>query len=261
MIDEITKTLAKINAHKPVILNLTNHVTMDFVANCLLAIGASPIMSSCKTETQELVNICSAVYINIGTLNPNFLEQVDFALDANQDKNAKIILDPVGAGASKLRTQASKNIANSADIIRGNASEVLALNSLQEMLSKGVESYHNTDDAINAAKHLARAHHSTITISGATDYITDGNKEAFINFGSPIMQRVTGMGCSLTAVIAAFATVSDNDYNACIQACSFFALCGQMVALNNTSPGSFKTAFIDQLYQPNFELMQELYAS
>lgn len=260
MLKDIENTINLIRNKKPVILNLTNFVTMDFVANSLLAIGAAPIMTQSEKELEELIKISSAVYINIGTLDDLFLKKVYHTINSAQQYKKPIILDPVGAGATVFRTENAKKIAESASIIRGNASEIISfIDDVPE--SKGVESINETKDAKSFAIKLAKKYSCTVAISGATDFATDANRDCEISYGSNLMPFVTGMGCSLTSVIAAFRAVINDSFIATKMAIEYFTLCGSQAALNSISPASFKINLLDALYLSDFRSMKKLYNS
>lgn len=257
MIDKIEKALSNLREQKPLILNLTNFVTQDFVANSLLSLGAAPIMSQCEDELKELIQICSAVYINIGTLDNNFIKLAKKAIKLAGKYHKHIVFDPVGAGATRIRTQTAQYIMPFSTIIRGNASEIIALNDGANA-TKGVEATHKTEDAKEIAKLLAQKNKAIVIVSGPVDFITDGKQSAQVIFGSSLMQLVTGMGCAMTAVIAAFKAIVDDPFEAGLIGCSYFALCGEITSLNHHHPGAFRTALLDQLHMPNFELMNEM---
>ncbi|MBS0350725.1 MAG: hydroxyethylthiazole kinase [Proteobacteria bacterium] len=258
MLAKIAKVISDIKQQKPLILNLTNFVTMDFVANCLLALGAAPIMSVCKEEMAELISLCSVLYINIGTLDAAFIALINQAVKLAVHFNKPLLLDPVGAGATKIRTQIAKDIAPCSTIIRGNASEILALGA-QAHLTKGVESTHTTDDAKEIASVLAYKYKTTVMVSGAIDFITDQTNSSQVAYGSALMQKVTGMGCAMTAIIAAFKAVLADSFEACVAGAHYFDLCGEIASQNNPHPGSFRSAFIDQLHIADFALMKKIY--
>lgn len=259
MIDQIELHLSILRKTKPLIMNLTNYVTMDFIANCLLALGSSPIMSEDIREIEELVQVSSAININIGTLNPRFMESVKFTCEMANKHQKPIILDPVGAGASKIRIEAVQEILPFIDILRGNASEVMAVYDLHSK-SLGVETNHKVSDAIKAARELALSQKITVIVSGAKDFITDGSKERILNFGSNLMPLITGTGCCLTAVIAAFRAVIPNSFEAAKLATSYFGLSGQIAANSAKGPGSFRVELLDNIHQPNWQKMRELNA-
>lgn len=257
MLQEIEKAVTQLRLKKPLVLCLTNHVTMDFIANCLLSLGAAPIMTEDTAELEELVQICNAVNLNIGTLDTLFVERAHTAISLAQHYNKPIILDPVGAGATQIRTLSSRAFMSSANIVRGNASEILALfDNIHKTL--GVESTHQVSDAQQGAIEIAMHHQCTVVVSGEEDFITDGHKKGHLAFGSALMPMITGMGCSLTAVIAAFkAIISDSYETACI-ATAYFSLCGSLAAKKTDKPGSFRTAFIDELYAADFAAMRSI---
>lgn len=257
MIEKIKTAIEALRNKKPVILNLTNYVTMDFVANGLLALGSRPIMSVCSEEIEELIILSSAININIGTLEKNFIERCHLA--ANQAQHRKsIVLDPVGAGASRIRTQTAIALLPYATIVKGNGSEIIALNQ-QANQTLGVDSSHTTAEAQASAKSLAQQHRCTIMVSGATDYITDGQREKEVPYGSDLMPCVTGMGCLLTAIIAAFSTIIEDPFEACVIAAHYVALCGALSGQRTTHPESFRSHFIDALHEADFYQLQKIY--
>ena len=258
MINQIKNNLAILRQAKPVILCITNYVTMDFIANSLLSLGASPIISTSVDEIEELMRISQAVYINIGTLNQKFIELVKFTCIVAKKYKKAIILDPVGVGASIIRTEAVRDILPFIDIIRGNASEIIAIGS-QSYKTLGVDSNDKVVDALQTAKAIAGHHNITVMVSGADDFITDVTHQQILSFGSDLMPFVTGMGCSLVAVISAFRAINPISYEATLYAACYFSLVGQLTAISTKAPGSFKTLFIDNLYQPDWCQMRELY--
>lgn len=255
MMDKIEQALILLRQKKPLILNLTNFVTMDFVANCLLALGAAPIMGVCEEEIEELIKISSALYINIGTLDGAFTQLASSAIAFANRYQKPIVLDPVGAGATHLRTKVAKEMAPHATIIRGNSSEIIALGG-QSHTTHGVESIHQTSDAKDVARLLAERYQATIAVSGAIDFITDGVRSVEVAHGSALMQRVTGMGCALTAVMAAFKGVLEDPLEAAEVSAAYFGLCGELTALHHKHPGSFKAHFIDELHAADFLKMR-----
>lgn len=253
MIDSIQSTLTQLKKTKPLILCLTNYVTMDFMANSLLALGASPLMSESIEEIEELVTISQAIYINIGTLNELFMERALLAAHIANTLNKPVILDPVGAGASKLRTNAALQLLPLADIIRGNASEIIALSGAQGT-TKGVEASDPVSKAIHSAHVLAQKYHRVIVISGQEDFITNGKQEQSLTYGSDLMPLITGMGCTMTAVLSAFVACNPNHFQAAVQATAFFGLCGQVTHQHAKAPATFRQAFIDNLFHPDWDV-------
>ena len=261
MLKDIKTAIEKIRAAQPLVLNLTNMVTMDFMANALLALGAAPLMSVADEEIIDLLKISFAVNINIGTLDKAFIARAMMAAELAQGK-IPVVFDPVGAGASRLRTTTARNIAACADIVRGNGSEIMALGELGsggvDKKSMGVESTIAVMDAKATAMMVATQDKKIIIVSGKEDIITNGMEVFSCGFGTPLMKSVTGMGCVLTAVVAAFAAVEKDYLRAAVLATNFFALSGQVVARDEKNPASFKTKFIDGLHAPNWQAMEKI---
>lgn len=259
MLHRLNQAHTQIKTSQPLVLCLTNYVTMDFMANSLLALGAAPLMSEAIEEVEELVAISQALYINIGTLNSAFIQRALLAAQIAQSLKKPIILDPVGAGASMIRTTTAKQFIPFATVIRGNASEIMAL-SIDSKSTKGVETVHGVDKAVESAKQLAMEFNKTIVISGPTDFITDGSRQATLPFGSLIMPRITGMGCTMTAVLSAFAALNSDSFEAAIHASAYYGLCGQYTEKQTQKPGTFRQVFIDTLYTPDWDYFTAQYA-
>lgn len=256
MINELERAIDKLRKAKPLVICLTNYVTMDFMANSLLALGVAPIMSCDDSEFEELVKLSGSVNVNIGTLDNAFIERCQKAVELGKRYNKPVILDPVGAGASSVRTRTARSLMPFSDIIRGNASEIMALLD-DDAMTLGVEStkevYHAKDAAIKIAKNL----NCTVVVSGVEDFISDGLKEKSLPFGSPLMPLVIGMGCMLTAVIGAFRAVLPDPFEAAYLATAYVGLCGNVAHSKTDKPGAFHSAFIDELYAADFEAMRK----
>jgi hydroxyethylthiazole kinase len=257
MLHDLEKALLQLRQLKPLVLCLTNQVTMDFMANCLLSIGAAPIMSQDGRELEELIRMSHAVNINIGTLDRSFMERANTTAQLAQKYKKPIILDPVGAGATHVRTASSRALMDFADIVRGNASEIMAISN-NANTTLGVESAHQVNDATQSATQLALNHQCIIVVSGEHDVITNGQQEARLTYGSSLMPFITGMGCTLTAVIAAFRAVVPCSFTAARLATAYFTLCGSLAAQKTSAPGSFRTCFIDELYSADFTTMRSI---
>ena len=243
------ENLKKLREQKPLVHNITNFVVMNYTANVLLAIGASPVMAHAREEVEEMASIAGAVVLNIGTLTPDWVESMIKAGMKANHMNIPIILDPVGSGATTLRTESVKRLINklSINVIRGNASEVLSIVS-KESGTKGVDSVHSVDDASEAASAIARELGTTLAITGEVDLITDGQRVLRVRNGHPMMGRVTGTGCAATAVIGAFLAVDNDPVTATATALAYFGLAGEIGAEKARGPGSFITESLDALY-------------
>lgn len=249
MLEKINRLIKKVKQEKPLVLNITNNVTMDFIANGLLSLGASPVMSKAPEDIKDLLKIASAVVINLGTLDNAFIELCQSTcLQANQlDK--PIILDPVGAGASHYRTSAALTLIHDyqISILRANASEIAALGGATTM-TKGVDSLLESQHTIEHAKVLSKQFNMAVVISGKTDFIIDQEAIELCERGSELMPMVTGTGCLLSAVVAAFNAVEKNRFDAAFAATLFYGICGETAAKNIQGPATFKNQFIDHLH-------------
>jgi hydroxyethylthiazole kinase len=242
-------SLKMVREKNPLIHNITNFVVMNYTANVLLAIGASPVMAHAPEEVEEMVSFAGALVLNIGTLASDWVEaMISAGLKANR-LNIPIILDPVGSGATAFRTGSVKRIINelSISVIRGNASEILSI-ARKESATKGVDSTHGVDDASGAAIELAGELGSIIVITGEVDFITDGQRTLRVHNGHPMMGRVTGTGCAATAAIGAFLAVDSDPLTASATALAYFGLAGEIGAEKSRGPGSFMVESLDALF-------------
>ncbi|MFT4060109.1 MAG: hydroxyethylthiazole kinase [Legionella sp.] len=257
MIEQIKATLTKVRQNKPLILCLTNYVTMDLMANSLLALGAAPVMSESIDEIEEFVTISQAIYINIGTITNAFMERARLAIKIANAQNKPVILDPVGTGASRLRTSAAMELLPLVSVIRGNASEIISLSGARNV-SKGVEATDAVSSAMNSARALAQNYSKIIVITGPEDFVTDGTQQKNLVYGSSLMSLITGMGCTMTAVLSAFVACNPNYYLASVEATAYFGLCGQLTQEQAKVPGLFRQVFIDNLYFPDWNYFTRL---
>lgn len=243
------QNLKSLREQKPLIHNITNFVVMNYTANILLAIGASPVMAHAQEEVEEMVSFAGALVLNIGTLTPRWIDSMLKAGKKANDLNVPIILDPVGSGATKLRTESARRLMNelSIKVVRGNASEVLSLAN-KGSGTKGVDSVHSVDEAAGAALTLAGELGSTLAITGKVDLVTDGERTYRVFNGHELMGYVTGTGCAATAVIGAFLAVDKDPVTATATALAYFGLAGEKGAEKSNAPGSFMTASHDALY-------------
>ncbi len=249
MVEQAKSLLTKIKQENPLILNLTNSVTVDFVANGLLSLGASPVMSHAEEEMEDLISIARAVVINLGTLDERFIKLCALACKTANRLSIPLILDPVGVGASQYRTNTSLQFITdfNISIVRGNASEMMALAGSAGK-TKGVDSTADSTQAIASAHYLAKNYGVTVAISGQTDVIVDHQQTVQLERGSPMMPKVTGTGCLLSAVVGAFHAIEADRFTAAAAATWFYGICGETAAENAAGPGSFRTAFLDALY-------------
>ena len=247
--EKAARNLAAIRKKKPLIHNITNYVVMNYTANALLAMGASPVMAHASNEVEEIVSFAGALVLNIGTLADDWIASMIKAGKKASESGTPIILDPVGSGATSLRTSAAKRIIQETrvSVIRGNASEILSLRK-EDSKTKGVDSIHSVEAAEGPAKILAGELKSVLAVTGPTDLVTDGKQVIRVLNGHPLMGYITGTGCTATATIGAFLSVDENPVSATATALAFFGLAGEVAAKNTSAPGSFMIAILDALY-------------
>lgn len=257
-IESLIRDLNLIRNQSPLIHNITNYVVMNNTANALLAIGASPVMAHSVDEVAEMANISSSLVINIGTLDALWVEAMLTAGKTALNKSTPIVFDPVGAGATSYRSKVCKQLIEECkpSIIRGNASEIIALSDTQAQ-TKGVDSTNASDSALDSAKALACSTKAIVVISGETDYITDGTTVETVKNGNPMMEKVTGMGCTATAVVAAFAAVNKNLLEAATHGMSVMGICGEVAAAHSQGNGSLQVNFLDTLFNINEEMVRK----
>ncbi|KJD35947.1 hydroxyethylthiazole kinase [Tamlana sedimentorum] len=242
--------LNSIKNTSPLVHNITNYVVMNNTANALLAVGASPVMAHAIEEVEDIVSISSSLVINMGTLSEKWIDAMLLAAKKAKTLNKPFVFDPVGVGASKYRSETAQRIINEAtpDIIRGNASEIMALAQLTNS-TKGVDSTVSSDTAVVAAEKLSKELNNTIVISGATDYIVTGNTIDEVTDGSALMPKVTGMGCTATSIIGACIAVEPNYHVAATVGMQIMGKAGNLAEKSAEGPGSFQIHFLDVLHQ------------
>ena len=249
--ESIIAALALVREQKPLVVNITNYVVMNNTANALLAIGASPIMAHSRQEMAEMMHIAGSLVINIGTLDSKWIKRMLFAVEQANANNKPIVLDPVGCGASVLRTQTARTLAANANnlIIRGNASEIIALAG-EASQTKGVDALDSSDTALAAAQALVAQYHANVVISGEVDYVVTASQTISLSNGHHMMPYVTGMGCSLTALTGAFAAIGETSG---LAATAIYAIAGEIAAEKSAGPASLQLNIIDVLYHISAE--------
>ena len=243
------KHILTVRETSPLVHNITNYVVMNNTANALLAIGASPIMAHAKSEMEEMVSISHSLVVNIGTLDEYWAESMLLAVKKANSLNKPWVLDPVGAGATSYRdTVLSELLTLNPTVIRGNASEIIALAKANITATKGVDSTAKSDEAIEAAENLVRNYGSIVCISGETDIIINDKQGIFLKNGNEMMTKVTGLGCTASALIGAFVGIIENKTEAVATAMSLLSISGELASDLSVGPGSLQLHIIDKLY-------------
>jgi hydroxyethylthiazole kinase len=244
----IWDALQTLRASRPLVQNITNYVVMNNTANALLAIGASPAMVHASEEVEEFMLIAHALVINIGTLSPPWVTGMRLAARQARALGKPWVLDPVGAGATALRTATAIQLLGlRPTVVRGNASEILAL-SQGNRATRGVDSTESSSSALDSGTQLARTFGTVVTISGAIDYVTDGERMLQVENGHEMMTRVTGMGCTATALIGAFLAIQPDPVLAAAQAMAILGVAGEIAATRAAGPGTLQLHLLDVLY-------------
>ena len=245
----IWQDIQAIRAQTPLVLNITNYVVMNTSANALLALGASPVMAHAIEEVEDMVGIARALVINIGTLSAPWVEAMFRAGRAARRRGIPLVLDPVGCGATSFRTETARALVKEfrPDVIRGNASEIRALVG-GSGATRGVDSLDTPESARSAAEALSLEHGSVVSVSGAEDLIVSGRDVMRVANGTPTMTRVTGMGCTASALTGAFVAVNSSPFQAAASAMVTMGVAGEIAASRSAGPGSFQLNFLDALF-------------
>lgn len=244
------KHIQSVRMQSPLVHNITNYVVMNNTANALLAVGASPIMAHAKAEVKEMVGIADCLLVNIGTLDEYWAEAMLMAAKTALSLGKPWVLDPVGAGATPFRDHLLQELLlYKPTIIRGNASEILAVAKENTVVTKGVDSTLSSADAEDAARLLAQKYQAVLCISGETDIIVDDQgRTIYIQNGHPLLTKVTGLGCTASALIAAFAAVTDDKTAATVAAMALLGIAGEIAVKQSAGPGSLQVNIVDKLY-------------
>lgn len=246
---EIWNHIQTVRSQSPLVHNITNYVVMNITANVLLASGASPIMAHAQSEVEDMVKIVHASVINIGTLDEYWAESMLLASKAAQQSGKPWVLDPVGAGATPYRDKVLQSLlVNKPTVIRGNASEIIALAKKNTGVTKGADSTAKGIEALAAAQYLVKSTGSVVCISGGTDYVISNSQTILIKNGSPLMTKITGMGCSASALVGAFVGVVKDTVQAVTAAMVLIGIAGELSAKQSSAPGTMQGLLLDKLY-------------
>lgn len=265
----LKEKLENVRNTTPLIHNITNYVTVNDCANMLLACGGSPIMSDAVSEVGEISTICGGLNINIGTLNANTIESMYVAGKKSNELSHPVVLDPVGAGASALRTNTATDLVENiqVSVIRGNISEIKTLAN-GNGTTKGVDAdvadkvtEDNLDKAVEFAKAYAKKTGAVIAITGAIDIVADSETAYCIFNGTPMMSSITGTGCQLSALIAAYITANPDDVlTATVAAVCAMGLCGELAQKRMTEldgNSSYRNYIIDAMYNLTGDMLED----
>ncbi|MBI0582855.1 MAG: hydroxyethylthiazole kinase [Methanomassiliicoccus sp.] len=233
---------------RPLVHHITNYVTVNDCANITMFIGAAPVMAEAKEEVADMVSMAGALVLNIGTLRR---EQVDSMLIAGHRANelgVPVIMDPVGAGATRYRTEVAAKLMQELEIaiIKGNAGEIGTLAGTGGTV-RGVESGGMSGDPVQVCRSLAAASGSVVVMSGPADIVTDGRRTVLVDNGHEMMGRISGTGCMASSLVGAFAAVSEDRVSTSAAALVAFGIAGERAAAVPRAPYAFKAALLDEV--------------
>ncbi len=241
------QTLSELRERKPLVHQITNYVVMNETANATLALGALPVMAHAPEEVEEMASAAGALVLNIGTLSDHWIEAM---LLAGKAAGGPIVLDPVGAGATRYRTDTAKRLLDELDIavVRGNAAEIATLAG-REAEIRGVEAIRAADGGAELAKAAAQMLGTVAAVTGPVDHVSDGERVIAVSNGHALLGTVSGTGCMSTAVTGAFlAAKTEDPLEAAAEALVAFGVAGEDAARGAHGPGSFHVALYDALY-------------
>lgn len=269
MMSTLGTCVDQVRANVPLVHNITNYVTVNDVANVLLACGGSPIMSDDPKDVEDITSICGGLNINIGTLNQRTVEGMFLAGKKANELGHAVLLDPVGAGASAFRTETALKLIQEIkfDVIRGNISEIKTL-ALGSGTTKGVDAdvadavtEENLDQSIAFVKTFAEKMGCIIAVTGAIDLVSDGTKCYVIRNGRPEMGKITGTGCQLSGVMTAFITANPEEkLKAAAAAVCTMGLAGE-IGFSRMQEGdgnsTYRNRIIDAIYNMDQKTLDE----
>ena len=257
--NEIYSVLGKIKSLKPLVHHITNWVTIYDCANITRCVGALPVMAHAIEESSDMTGIAQSLVLNIGTLTPNLVRSMISAGKRANVLGIPVVLDAVGAGATKLRTDKAKEILKEVkvSIIKGNAGEIGTMADIRAEV-KGVESMGVEGSVEEIAKSLAKKYSLTVVVTGEEDVVSDGGKVYFVSNGHEMMGSIVGTGCMLASVIGAFAAVEKDFAKASAYALVCFGIAGELAAEKAKGPGTYKEMFYDELYNLDKEKIERM---
>jgi hydroxyethylthiazole kinase len=245
--------LRALRERKPLVHQITNYVVMNETANATLALGALPVMAHAKEEVEEMASVAGALVLNIGTLSEPWIGAMLLAAKAANAAGVPVVLDPVGAGATRFRTETAKRILDEAEIaiVRGNAAELATLAG-REAEIRGVESIGASDSGAELATAAAVALGCVAAVTGPVDHVSDGDHVIAIRNGHELLGAVSGTGCMATAITGCFVAVApDRPLEAAAEALVAFGVAGEDAARDAKGPGTFHAGLYDALYNLN----------
>ncbi|WP_010530594.1 hydroxyethylthiazole kinase [Lentibacillus jeotgali] len=246
--------LMKIREKSPLVYNIMNEVGSNFIANGLIAVGASPSISNMPEEAEEMASKADAVVLNLGTLSKDRAKAMMLAGRAANEAGVPVLLDPIAIGATNFRTSVIDDILSNVELtaICANAGEIAVLGGALKKTTSPDSSLEENDPSI--AEKVARKYETVVIATGQTDVVTDGNRTSLCKNGDAMLQNITTSGCLLTSIISAFVSIAgERIYEASIEAVTGYGIAAELAMKKADGPGSFIPALLDQLYFLNEE--------
>jgi hydroxyethylthiazole kinase len=243
------ETLRRLRERKPLVHQITNYVVMNETANATIALGALPVMANAREEVEEMVALAGALVLNIGTLSPPWVEAMLLAGKAANERDIPVVLDPVGAGATRYRTDTVKRILEEVEVavLRGNQGEIATLVGVQAEV-RGVESIEVGGEAAELARAAGRNLSLVASVTGPVDHVSDGDRVLSVSNGHQLLATVTGTGCMSSAITGCFlAAKPEAPLEAAAEALAAFGVAAEDAAVGARGPGSFHVALYDAL--------------
>jgi hydroxyethylthiazole kinase len=241
-------TLRKLRERKPLVHQITNYVVMNETANATLALGALPVMAHAREEVEEMVELAGALVLNIGTLSPHWVEAMLAAGKAANAAGVPVVLDPVGAGATRYRTDTARRLLEQVDVavLRGNHGEVATLVGVEAEV-RGVESMGAGSEPAELARAAARKLGLVASVTGPVDHVSDGERVLVVANGHELLASVTGTGCMASAITGCFLAAKQDRFEAAAEALAAFGVAAEDAAREAKGPGSFHVGLYDAL--------------
>ena len=241
--------LRELRERKPLVHQITNYVVMNETANATLALGALPVMAHAREEVEEMVALASALVLNIGTLSPHWIEAMLLAGKAANEHGVPVVLDPVGAGATRFRTDTARRLLDEVKVavLRGNPGEIATLVGVHAEV-RGVESIGVSGEPADLARAAAQSLELVASVTGPIDHVSDGDRALAVANGHPLLAAVTGTGCMSSAITGCFLAVAeDTPLEAAAAALAAFGVAAEDAAHDAKGPGSFHVGLYDAL--------------
>ncbi|UUX91293.1 hydroxyethylthiazole kinase [Methanoplanus endosymbiosus] len=254
---DIFGLLDKVRAEKPLIHHITNYVTVNDCANITICAGASPVMAHYPDDAEEMAAIAGALVLNIGTLSPELVDAMIIAGKRANETGVPVILDPVGAGATKIRTESTFKILKEVriSVIKGNAGEISVIAGTGGVV-RGVDSGGISGEPLKAAEACSDLTGATVLMTGPTDIVTDGRRSYSVSNGHPMMGSLSGTGCMAASLCGSFAPVADDLLISSLAAAVTFGIAGEIAGSSCRGPYSFRTELFDTLFRMKRETIE-----